>query len=431
MSSRPASVFLQYTVLESVRPETRICNLQLSQRMIDCGSVMADDAPSVLCEARRLYLIPEAKMSLTVLIPEIKSFGVTISNWEVMEKIKQASKPDDFVSLRVTNSSREMIHFEGELLSVKVMRKLTLLLTGKTIKLSGFAEPLRIQAKPFLSDFPTKKDWEEYFQKQGLLSFDEGLPGERPDTVRVRGLPIRWFTDSNSSGNPSKKVLTQVFSKFGTTRQVDIYDPSKHQQQRGAFTSFGPTTSNRYLNFEAYIQYMSYAGFCTAMGGLKGMKLMHKESDGKSNVISITVEYDKGAYLSERNIKQRKLEEEKMETIRKETEKKQEEEKKMEAAQKQVCNRCVNRYFITHSLYSKATQELRDQLLQQKHLERLEKKEQRKKDRLQQKQIEKERKRQKLLVVAKLKVLAKQRRAEGQRLLRVLLAGAAEAKYQV
>ena len=88
------------------------------------------------------------------------------------------------------------------------------------------------------------------------------------------------------------------------------------------------------------------------------MKLMHKESDGKSNVISITVEYDKGAYLSERNIKQRKLEEEKMETIRKETEKKQEEEKKMEAAQKQVCNRCVNRYFITHSLYSKATQEL-------------------------------------------------------------------------
>ena len=48
-----------------------------------------------------------------------------------------------------------------------------------------------------------------------------------------------------------------------------------------------------------------------------------------------------------------------------------------------------------------------------------------------QKQLEKERKRQKLLVVAKLKVLAKQRRAEGQRLLRVLLAGAAEAKYQV
>ena len=106
-------------------------------------------------------------MSLTVLIPEIKSFGVTISNWEVMEKIKQASKPDDFVSLRVTNSSREMIHFEGELLSVKVMRKLTLLLTGKTIKLRGFAEPLRIQAKPFLSDFPTKKDWEEYFRNKG------------------------------------------------------------------------------------------------------------------------------------------------------------------------------------------------------------------------------------------------------------------------
>ena len=79
----------------------------------------------------------------------------------------------------------------------------------------------------------------------------------------------------------------------------------------------------------------------------------------------------------------------------------------------------------------KATQDLRDQLLQQKHLERLEKKEQRKKERLQQKQTEKERKRQKLLVVAKLKVLAKQRRAEGQRLLRVLLAGAAEAKYQV
>ena len=298
---------------------------------------MADDAPSVLCEARRLYLIPEAKMSLIVLIPEIKSFGVTISNWEVMEKIKQASKPDEFVSLRVTNSSREMIHFEGELLSVKVMRKLTLLLTGKTIKLSGFAEPLRIQAKPFLSDFPTKKDWEEYFQKQGLLSFDEGLPGERPDTVRIRGLPIRWFTDGSASSNPSKKVLTQVFSKFGTMRQVDIYDPSKHYQRGGAFTSFGPTSSNRYLNFEAYIQFMSYAGFCTAMGGLKGMKLMHKEGDGKSSVISIIVEYDKSGYLSEKNIKLRKQEEEKMEAIRREAEKKQEEEKKLEAAQKQVC----------------------------------------------------------------------------------------------
>ena len=61
----------------------------------------------------------------------------------------------------------------------------------------------------------------------------------------------------------------------------------------------------------------------------------------------------------------------------------------------------------------------------------MEKKEQKRRDRIQQKQLEKERKRQKLLVVAKLKVLAKQRRAEGQRLLRVLLAGAAEAKYQV
>ena len=120
---------------------------------------MADDVPLVLYHPAGLFLKADAKISILVKIPEIKVFGVTISNWEVMEKLKGLSKPEEFQNLRVVNYSRERIVFEGEFESLRAMRKVSLLLNGKLIKLSGFSDLLKVRVKQD-GDSPAKQEWE-------------------------------------------------------------------------------------------------------------------------------------------------------------------------------------------------------------------------------------------------------------------------------
>ena len=116
---------------------------------------MADDVLAFYLPAG-LFLKSEARVWIEVKLPEIKSTGTSISNWEVMEKIKALSQPVEFLSLRVGNYSRELIQFEGELESVRNLRKIVLLLHGKSMKLSGFSEFLKLKAKQLLPPQPTK-----------------------------------------------------------------------------------------------------------------------------------------------------------------------------------------------------------------------------------------------------------------------------------
>ena len=361
---------------------------------------MAEDIPTSFYQPSNLFLKADAKVFMEVKLPEIKVAGVTVSNWEVMEKIKNLANPEVFQTLRVANYTREVIQFEGELESLKSTRKVVLMLNGKSIKLSGFSETLKLRARQAEMPFPTKEEWDEYFAQRGLSSFDESKPGERPDTIRIRGMPVKWFTSPESEGKPCPNVLTKAFQKFGKVRQVGIYDPSSTLGEGGnsAFSSFGPGGST-FLHFEAYVQFEKYEGFCSAMHDLKGMKLMHVDEAGKESVARVTIDFDKAGFLSERNIRKRKQVEEDMKREALEKQRKLEEEKLAEEKKKEE--------------QLKAEEELKAQ----KKLQKIE-----------EKRLKKE---QQATLAATLKAIASQRKMEAQRLLKVLLAGATEARYQV
>ena len=358
---------------------------------------MADDVPLAFYQPAGLFLKPEAKAFIEVKLPEIKVSGVSISNWEVMEKIKALSKPEEFLSLRVVNYSREIIQFEGEFDSLRAMRKVILLLNGKSMKLSGFTELMKVKAKRSEPPYPTKREWEDYFVERGVSTFDEGKPGEKPDTIRIMGLPVKWFTSKHSEEKPCPRVLTQAFQKFGKVRQVGIYDPSSSSQQHGSFSAFGPGAGVRFLHFEAYIQYEKYSAFCNALNSLKYMKILRLEDGGRESVANIKVDFDRTGFLSERSIRKRRHAEERREKELEEIKQKEEEEKRMEEARREEELR--------------AKEEIRAQKRARRTEERRRKK------------------RQQAALVAKLKAIAMQRREEAQRLLSVLLAGAAEARY--
>ena len=51
-------------------------------------------------------------------------------------------------------------------------------------------------------------------------------PAERPDTIHLGHLPIKWFvrrSDAhNDSAKPCEKLMYRIFQKFGDIRNVDI-----------------------------------------------------------------------------------------------------------------------------------------------------------------------------------------------------------------
>ena len=351
---------------------------------------MGDDVPLSFYQPSGLFLKPDAKISLEVKLPEIRGSG-SISNWEVMEKIKTLSKPEEFQSLRVVNYSRERIQFEGEFETLRAMRKVVLLLNHKSMKLSGFSELLKIKAKKLEPPFPTKKEWEDHFIDRGVETFDDGQPGERPDTLHISDLPVRWFSSSTSEGRPCPRVLTVAFQKFGKVRQVGIYETSS--RDCSDFASFGPS---KQLYFDAYIQYDRYTAFCSAMSGLKGMKLIRLESGGREAVAKLKVDFDRTAYLSDKNVRKRQRAEERKQRELEEQRRLEEEERKGRERKRQL------------------------ELEKEQEAKAL-----KKAKRLEEKRNKKEKQ---LMLVAQLKAVAIQRREEAQRLLRVLLAGAAETK---
>lgn len=354
---------------------------------------MADDVPLALYLPAGLFLKPDPKITIEVKLPDIKQAGVSVSNWEVMEKLKILSLPEIFGSLRVISYSREVIHFEGEFDSLRRMRKVILMIDKKSIKLSGFTELLKIKARRKEMPHPSKREWEEYFADRGMDSFDDEKPGERPDTMHIKGLPVKWFISRTSEGKPCPRILTQAFQKFGRVREVGVYEPSSSDNSKN-FSSFGPGT--RALHFEGFIQYEKYSAFCNAMSSIKGTKLIRLEDGGKEATAIIQVDFDRSAFLSNRNIRRRRRAEERERRIQEEERREEEEREKQENERKE-------------ELRKKAEEEKA-----QKRAKKLEAKRQKKQEQM--------------MIVAELKAAAINRKEEAQRLLGVLLAGAAEAR---
>lgn len=252
------------------------------------ATIVHDTSEAVeLCPAYGLYLKPITKMTISVALPQLKQPGKSISNWEVMERLKAMVHSHQFSTLRITKSTMAFIRFEGEVENKSLVKAFLARLDGKAIKLSGFSDTLRVRAAEFKIDFPTRHDWDSFFRD--AKDMNETLPGERPDTIHLEGLPCKWFAPRDSgSEKPSEDVLVKVFEKFGDIRHVDIpmLDPYREEMTGRNFHTF---SFGGHLNFEAYVQYREYAGFIQAMSALRGMKLMFKGEDGKAVACNIKV----------------------------------------------------------------------------------------------------------------------------------------------
>ncbi|XP_058479250.1 A-kinase anchor protein 17A isoform X3 [Solea solea] len=286
-----------------------------------------------------LYLKPIAKVTVSVALPQLKLPGKSISNWEVMERIKAMVAPEQFSALRISKSTMDFIRFEGEVENKTIVKSLLGRLDGKSIKLSGFTDVLKVRAVENKVDFPTRHDWDSFFRD--AKDMNETLPGERPDTIHLEGLPCRWFSQKNSPfpDRPSEKVLTDVFETFGKVRNVDIpmLDPYREEMLDKNFNTF---SFGGHLNFEAYVQYQEYCGFTKAMDTMRGMKLMLKGEDGKAVACNIKVTFDTSKHLSELALKRRTLERMKLQELERQREEqkrqaKEEEERRKEMERKQ------------------------------------------------------------------------------------------------
>ena len=232
--------------------------------------------------------------------------GVTVSNWEIMERLKAMVAPDQFTHLKVEKSTLELLTFDAEADSKTTLTKFLIKLDGKVIKLGNFAEPLRVRAARKKIPFPKKNDWNKFFRESE--STNENKPGERPDTIYINHLPTKRFVENESDTKPSEVVLKDVFSTFGEIRSVDIpsndiyrdriqmLEESKKGNKENSivpaaaaqpvFKTFSKGSS---IYFDCYIQYMDYAGFSKAMRAFKNKKLLYLIEEEKGATAPIEV----------------------------------------------------------------------------------------------------------------------------------------------
>ncbi|XP_075710113.1 A-kinase anchor protein 17A isoform X2 [Rhinoderma darwinii] len=298
------------------------------------ATIVHDTSEAVeLCHLHGLYLKPISKMVISVALPQLKQPGKSISNWEVMERLKAMVNNHQFSTLRISKSTMDFIRFEGEVENKTLVKAFITALDGKSIKLSGFSDILKVRAAEYKMDFPTRHDWDCFFRD--AEDMNENLPGERPDTIHLEGLPCKWFACKDSgTEKPSEAVLVKVFSLFGEIRNVDIpmLDPYREEMTGRNFHTF---SFGGHLNFEAYVQYKEYVGFVKAMNALRGMKLMHKGEDGKAVACNIKVSFDTTKHLSEASIKKRQLERQKLQELEQKREEQKRKEKEAEERQKE------------------------------------------------------------------------------------------------
>ncbi|XP_054979578.1 A-kinase anchor protein 17A [Sorex araneus] len=347
------------------------------------ATIVHDTSEAVeLCAPLGLYLKPITKMTISVALPQLKQPGKSISNWEVMERLKAMVQHHQFSTLRIAKSTMDFIRFEGEVENRALVKAFLACLDGKTIKLSGFADALRVRAAEFKLDFPTRHDWDSFFRD--ARDMNETLPGERPDTIHLEGLPVKWFSAREpGGGKPSERVLVQVFERFGAIRHVDIpmLDPYREEMTGRSFHTF---SFGGHLNFEAYVQYREYAGFIQAMSALRGMKLMFKGEDGKAVACNIKVSFDSTKHLSDASIRKRQLERQKLQELEQQREEQKRREKEaeerrraQETKQKELEEQERERRREEKLRRREQRQRQREQRRSQKQLDRLQAREQR------------------------------------------------------
>ncbi|XP_069748115.1 A-kinase anchor protein 17A [Narcine bancroftii] len=383
------------------------------------ATIVHDTSEAVeLFAPQGLFLKPIAKMTISVSLPQLKQPGKSISNWEVMERLKCMVHPEQFATLRVSKSTMDFVRFEGEVENKNMVKTFLSKLDAKTIKLSGFTDTLKVRAAEVKIDFPTRHDWDSFFRD--AKDVNETLPGERPDTIHLEGLPCKWFALKNSSSEkPSDFILRKVFETFGKIRNVDIpmLDPYREEMTGKNFHTF---SFGGHLNFEAYIQFQEYIGFVKAMDALRGMKLLYKGDDAKAVACSIKVTFDTTKHLSDSSIRRRQMERQKLQELELQREEQKRREKEEEVRRKDE---------------ERKQREFEEQEREKKREEKVRKREQKQKEREERRNVrklqrEEQKKLQEKIALEERKLLLAQRNLQSIRLIAELLSRAKVGKQQ-
>nr|KAG5698869.1 hypothetical protein BaRGS_019721 [Batillaria attramentaria] len=329
------------------------------------------------------------------MLPQLKTPGKTISNWEVMEKVKHMIRPEVFLSVKVVKSTMEFIRLEGEIENKSKLALLMMKLDSKTIKLSGFSESLKIRVAEAKVPFPVRHDWDSYFRD--AKNMNELKPGERPDTVHLKDLPTRWFAKRSSKEKSKEEKLKP------STIQTFTYGQD--------------------LTFEAFVQFKEYISFVKAMDALRGMKLLFKEDENKALTANIKVDFDKTKHLSDKMIRKRRMEREKLEALERVRQQdvqreRDEEERKKEAARQKKLDE------------EKIRQKKKEERQRLKEARRKEREEKRRLKHLERKQKEEEERMQLKIALEERRLLIAQRKLESLRLLSELFERVKENKVK-
>lgn len=221
-----------------------------------------------------------------------------------MEKIRTLILPDEFASLKVAKSTLEFIRLEGDLRDRCRLQRVLARLDSQRLNLAGFPNVLKIRAAEAKDDFPTRHSWDSYFRDAKHMN--ELKPGERPDTIHISGLPVKWFTEDG--GNvPSESLITKIFKKWGPLRRVDVPAADRYRPRMRLGTNINKFSYEDGIFFDAYIQYIEYMDFVRAMDALRGMKLLKKDGQNALTAV-IKVDFDKTKHMSDSSVAHREFE---------------------------------------------------------------------------------------------------------------------------
>ena len=134
-------------------------------------------------------------------------------------------------------------------------------LDGISLKISGFHESFRVRASVPKDDFPTRHDWDSFFRD--AHNMDEMKPGERPDTIHLTHLPIKWFCprhlENEDNVKPSESIFKRIFEKFGSVHCVDIPICDPYRSKMNADINGMKTFSfEQDVLFEAYVHHLKF-----------------------------------------------------------------------------------------------------------------------------------------------------------------------------
>ncbi|XP_049871389.1 A-kinase anchor protein 17A isoform X2 [Pectinophora gossypiella] len=261
-----------------------------------------------------------------------------------MEKLRKMIIPDAFSILKVMKHSSEVIRFDAELEQRDRLERVIARLEGRIIQLNDYPDPLKVKVSESKVDFPSRHSWDSFFRD--ATDMDEMKPGERPDTVHIANLPIRWFVhdrDRDEDAPPSESIIKKVFEKYGNIRQVDVpaADPFR-MQMKSSMRGISIPAADSALYFESYIQFSEYVGFVRCMDALRGKKLLRKKED-IAEWCGIRVDFDKTKHMTDAAVKRRAIVRERLATRQRAKEEEDQAEKdkiaKREARERQKYER--------------------------------------------------------------------------------------------